>query len=133
MPLFEREREVGPSQEVINRLNQHNRRLRILEQGQRSLVDRIESINKTLTESFKEIQKKLERIDQRLDKIEADLETKRKEIELIKKELRIKADQRELEKINKYINLIDPLRQKFVREEDVRRIIQESMKFEVMR
>ncbi len=115
-------------EELVKRINEQSRRLRILEERNRSNEGRIIALEEMLLnikekqkEEFSEVLKKLGDLEKSLLKLE-------NELQKITKELAKTAKKTELQEVEHLIDLFNPLVSKFVTKEEVKRMIEEALR-----
>ncbi|MEE9323135.1 MAG: hypothetical protein V3U72_01185 [Candidatus Aenigmarchaeota archaeon] len=123
-PDEKRERIMG---DLINRVNENVRRLRVIEQRIQAIDTRINSVeqnflsyNKNIQKSFSERDSKISNLEDRVSKIE----TVSKEI---LKQLKLVATKSNVEEIKQLISIYDPLKSKFVTNEEMERFVGERL------
>lgn len=112
--------------DIINRVNENVRRLRVIEQKIQAIDTRINSVEQNVVSYNKNIQKslsdrdaKITSLDQRIGKIE----TTSKEI---LKQLKLVATKSNVEELKELLSIYDPLRSKFVTKEEMERFVSEK-------
>jgi len=119
------EKDTRALTEVLQRLNEHGRRIRLLEER----VDRIVSSLHTLEEESKNAQSELkvglERRDLKIKEILEVLDTIKKELARIDAELSKLATKAELKEIKTFIDVLNPITSKFVTKDEVERMLED--------
>ena len=112
--------------DIINRVNENVRRLRVIEQKLQATESRINSLeqnmvsyNKNMQKAFSERDGKITVLDNRLAK----METTSKEI---LKQLKLVATKANFEEVKQLISLYDPLKSSFVTKEEMERFVDEK-------
>jgi len=119
------EKDTRALTEVLQRLNEHGRRIRLLEER----VDRIVSSLHTLEEESKNAQSELkvglERRDLKIKEILEVLDTIKKELARMEAELSKLATKTELKEIKTFIDVLNPITSKFVTKDEVERMLED--------
>ncbi len=113
--------------DIINRVNENVRRLRVIEQKIRAIDTRISSVEQNMVLYNKNIQKSLSDRDSKISSLEErmlKIETTSKEI---LKQLKLVATKANVEEIKQLISLYDPLKSNFVTKEEMGRFVEERM------
>ncbi len=112
--------------DLINRVNENVRRLRVIEQRIQAIDTRINSVeqnvvsyNKNVQKSFSDRDSKISNLEDRISKIE----TTSKEI---LKQLKLVATKTNVEEVKQLISIYDPLKSKFVTREEMERFVEEG-------
>lgn len=110
-------------EEVVRRINEHGRRLRLLEERSRGIETRLGTVEESILrnsdaarEDVEKISSVLKDLDTRLLKIEND-------IEKMAKDIAKSARRTELQEIENLLKLYSPLTSTFVTKEQVERMI----------
>ena len=112
---------------IVDRINTHTKRLRMLEQSTKVLSSRVNNIEQIINKQHRETRVALSKIDNNLKKqIERInmFENTLKEIKIQMKRFATKIDVKSLERL---IDMYSPLESKFVTKEEVERIIEERI------
>lgn len=114
------EQEFSPQEEaMIDTIG----RIRTLEGQYNLLRDRVLIINNNMIEEYKRIMAEMKALNEESREIKRDMFKIKETIKHLVKELELFARKEDLQVLEKYINLWNPL--KFTTEEDVKRIIEE--------
>jgi len=104
---------------IINRVNENIRRLRIMEQKMEAIDARIDSAEQNIMGQTKNFQKSLEERDMKMTEVDErlmGLETTTKEI---LKQLRMVATKSKVEELKELIEIYNPLKSSFVTKEEL--------------
>ena len=111
---------------IVNRVNDFNRRIRDLEEKVRNLTARVNTLDDSLLEKTNSLQDDIQELEDNLsetrDRI-ANLEVDIKEINREKKNF---VSSQELEEIENYMDLMNPIKSSFVTKKEVRELLQEN-------
>ena len=125
---FERhdEDEKKVTGELVKRMNDDTRRIRIMEQR----IDRVESSVEGLQENalnqLTDLKLSLERINDKIVSVSEKLMTIEGEILRLNKELSKTATKRELKQMETFVDLINPITAKFATKDEVEKMIEFS-------
>ena len=112
-------------------LNEVITRLRSLESKYNLITEKILVVNKNMIDEYKLVSRHLKAIESELKELKLEMNKIKEVIKDIAKETESYARKENVKVLEKYINLIDPL--KFATEEDVKRIIEEVIRSERQR
>ncbi|MDO8628719.1 MAG: hypothetical protein Q7R56_03120 [Nanoarchaeota archaeon] len=113
-------------QDLNTVLSDFNTRIRSLE-GKYSLFgERLLVVNQNMIEEYKKLMKELQVMESELKDFRVELTTMRETLKEVLKETSLFARKGDVKVLEKYINLWDPF--KFVTEDDVRRLIDDTKK-----
>ena len=111
---------------IVNRVNDFNRRIRDLEEKVRNMNARVNTIDdslldktNTLQENIQELEDDLESIRDRIANLEVDI----KEINREKKDF---ITDQELEEVENYMDLMNPIKSSFVTKKEMKKFIKEE-------
>jgi hypothetical protein len=113
--------------DIINRVNENVRRLRVIEQRIQAIDTRINSLEQNVVSYNKNIQKSLSDRDSKISNLEnriVKMETTSKEI---LKQLKLVATKTNVEEIKELISIYDPLRSNFVTKEEMETFVKEKV------
>ncbi len=109
--------------ELVMRVNDNTRRIRVAEERVRNLDRRTDSIEKTLIEENKGVNKELENVRVELKEARDRIANIGVDMINFKKELKKTVTARELREIQEYINLIMPITTKYVTKKEVEEMV----------
>jgi seryl-tRNA synthetase len=115
-------------EEIIKRVNEHSRRLRLIEERNRALEMRIGTAEETILRNNENMRDEIAKINVRLREIEERLMRIENDIQKILKDLAKTARKTELRELEHLINLFNPLKSTFITREEVERLIKEKIK-----
>ena len=109
---------------IAYRLNDHNRRIRLLEEK----IDRITNAISVLEESLKEVKADVkiqnDRLKSKIDEMNRSLEEVRSEIEKLNSLLEKKADKTDLAELKSFIDVLNPIKSVFVTKDELKRALE---------
>ena len=119
-----------PQQDIINqvvdRVNDFNRRVRDLEEKIRNLSARVDALDDTVmnktesnSEDIQDVENDINEISDRVANLEVDIKN-------INREKRKFVTSQELDEIENYMNLMNPINSSFVTEKEVKEMIEED-------
>jgi len=114
--------------EVVKRLNEHGRRLRVLEQRMERVENELTNLEKIVSRGTEELKIKIERVGEKLSNLSTSISQKEKEIEKIWKEMEKLASKEELNEIKSYVEVFNPLKSTFVTREELERMLEDLKK-----
>ena len=114
--------------EVVKRLNEHGRRLRVLEQRMERVENELTNLEKIVSRGTEELKIKIERVGEKLSNLSISISQKEKEIEKIWKEMEKLASKEELNEIKSYVEVFNPLKSTFVTREELERMLEDLKK-----
>ncbi|MCD6478091.1 MAG: hypothetical protein J7K87_03740 [Candidatus Aenigmarchaeota archaeon] len=126
MAVFRGSSDAQLTDELIKRLNESTRRIRDLEEFNRTLETKIDSMEMRLIKRQSEIKTRFDEIEKSVKDLNIRLMKIENENEKIKKSLEKTATKLELEEIENFIKLMDPIKMNFVTRNEVERMIKES-------
>src|SRR3989344_1931310 len=112
-------------------LNEVVTRLRSLESKYNVITEKTLMVNKNMIDEYKLVSRHLKAIESELKELKLEINKIKEVVRDVAKETENYARKENVKVLEKYINLIDPL--KFATEEDVKRIIEEVIKSERQR
>jgi len=116
---------VGLSSELVRRMNEDARRIKSIEQK----MDRLENTLITLEESalmqMNELKINLERISSKISALADRLNTIENDIVRVNKELGKTATKAEVKQIETFVDLVNPIKAKFVTRDELERMLEE--------
>ena len=114
--------------ELVRRLNEHGRRLRVMENRNsviesklNSVEDAILKMNDDLKERFKEMADISKDFDTKFMKLENDINRANKNMEKM-------AKKSELKELENMVSLFNPITSKFITKKDLERLLEERMR-----
>lgn len=126
---FERhgEEEEKLTSELVKRMNESTRRIRIIEQGVDKLESSIGSIQEGTLTQLNDLKLALEKINNKIVSVSEKLVNIEGEILRLSKELSKTATKRELKQMEIFIDLINPITAKFATKDEVEKMIDNKM------
>ncbi len=112
-------------------LNEVIARLRSLESKYNIITEKTLMVNKNMIDEYKLVSRHLKAIESDIKELKLELNKAREVIKDVAKETENYARKENVKVLEKYINLIDPL--KFATEDDVRKIVEEVIRSERQR
>ncbi|MEK6909553.1 MAG: hypothetical protein AABW61_00575 [Candidatus Aenigmatarchaeota archaeon] len=122
---FERhgEEEGKLTAELVKRLNEDTRRIRIVEQRIDRLENSIDTLQENALTQLNDLKLALEKINNKIVSVSEKLVSIEGEILRLGKEISKTATKRELKQMETFIDLINPITAKFVTKDEVERMI----------
>ncbi len=126
---FERhdEEERKLTAELVKRINEDTRRIRIIEQRVDRLESSIESVQENTLTQLNDLKLSLEKISDKIVSVSEKLINIEGEILRLSKELSRTATKRELKQMETFIDLINPITAKFTTKDEVEKMIENKI------
>jgi prefoldin subunit 5 len=116
------------TEEMIRRLNEDSRRIRIVEQRLDRIEQQIETLESTALNQMEDIKIGLEKMAAKITLISDKLNGIENEMARINKEISKTASRAELKEIETFIDLVNPITSKFVTKDEMQREFEERIK-----
>ena len=113
--------------ELINRTNSNGKRLRILEQRNDALENRINSLEKFMAEQTKQIQKSVTGVERLMNKWDVRVTRVEGALREVMKQVKKLATTAKIRELKQLIEIYNPLKSAFTTKEEVQRLIEEKM------
>jgi len=113
--------------ELINRVNENIRRLRVLENRVKSLDNRINSMEQNSLAHSKNDQKSLSERDSRMAFIEERLRKSEMLTKEIIKQMKFVSTKSDVEELKHLVDIYNPLKSKFITKEEAENLISEKL------
>ncbi len=110
-------------EEIVKRVNEHARRIRILEERNRASDMRTASIEEGLLKTRDLIREEFEKLNEKILDLERRIMKIENEIERINKDMKKMAKKTEIKELEAIFNIFSPLKSKFITKEEVEDII----------
>ncbi|MCK5321801.1 MAG: hypothetical protein KAJ47_00900 [Candidatus Aenigmarchaeota archaeon] len=115
--------------EMSRRLNDNTRRIRVLEEKQDNIEDRLNVVEKRLMEDIQNVNKDLGAIQQDTKTLGDRLTNGEVDIKKLNIHIKKMISRKELAELREYIELITPLTSKFITRKEVEELIREHVSF----
>ncbi len=113
--------------ELVKRMNEDTRRIRIIEQRVDRLENSIESIQENSLTQLNDLKLALEKINNKIVSVSDKLMNIEGEILRLSKEISKTATKRELKQMETFIDLINPITAKFATKDEVEKMIDNKL------
>ncbi len=113
--------------ELINRVNENIRRLRVLENRVKTLDNRINSMEQGTLAQNRKLQQSLAERDAKITSLEERMLKAETTIKEIVKQLKFVATKTNVEELKNLVEIFNPLKSKFVTKEELENIINERI------
>ncbi len=113
--------------ELVDRVKENSRRIRDLEQNTKSFGASLESIEKRIIKLEEEGDENLKNMKEELDDITTDLMKVENTISKIKDRLEDVPSRIELDELKNFIDLISPMQNEFITEDEARSLINKEL------
>lgn len=114
--------------ELIRRLNDNSKRLRLVEQKITSLESTLSNIDQTAVEQFKQAKLSSDKLNAKIDEISNRIAKVEDDTRKLAKQMERAATRTELREIQGFIDLINPMKSQFVTISEVRKMIEDLKK-----
>lgn len=113
--------------EIINRMNEDVRRIRLLEEKTGKIETRINDIEKTVLTQLDDLKISLERISNKISSISERLTALENENLRINKELGKCATKVEVKQLETFVDVINPITSRFATKDEIERMVEERI------
>lgn len=110
--------------QVVKRVNDFNRRVRDLEEKIRNLNARVNTLDDTILEKTKSLSQDIQDLEEEIEGIRDRLANMEVDIKEINREKRKFVSSQELEEIENYMDLMNPINSSFATRKEVREIVE---------
>jgi len=114
--------------EILRRVNEDNRRIRLLEQRMDRMDDSVGGLEDNVLSELDELKIGIERLSDKILKIGEKLKGIEDEIEKMRKDLGKTATKSEVKQLETFVNIVNPITSKFVTKEELERIMEERIR-----
>ena len=111
--------------EILRRVNEESRRVRILEQRMDRIYDSVNSLQENVISQLDDLKLSIERLSDKVLKVSERLNGIENEIEKVNKGLGKAATKAEVKQIETFMNIVNPITSKFVTKEELERLLEE--------
>ncbi|MEM2146529.1 MAG: hypothetical protein QW279_14300 [Candidatus Jordarchaeaceae archaeon] len=111
--------------EILRRVNEESRRVRILEQRMDRIYDSVNTLEENIISQLDDLKIGIERLSDKILKISERLNIIENEIDKVNKGLGKAATKSELKQLEAFINVVNPITSKFLTKEQLERILEE--------
>ncbi len=105
--------------QIINRVNDFNRRMRDLEEKIRNLTARVNTLDDTIMNKTKTLNNDLQELDDEIGELSDRIANLEVDVKEINREKRKYVSQQELEEMENYMDLMNPVNSNFTTEKQV--------------
>ncbi len=113
--------------ELMRRVNDDTKRLRLLEQRSVAMDSRVASLEQTLLEQFKKINQAFDRLSQKIDESNDRISKIEDDTKKLVRQMDRVASKTELREIQGFIDLINPIKSNFVTKPEIERMLEEKL------
>lgn len=122
----------GIASEVSRRMNEESRRMKVIEQRIDRMEQQLQSLETTAIAQMDDIRVSMERMIAKITGIADRLTGIESELMRINKELGKTAGKAELKQLETYIDIMNPIKSKFITKDELDRVIEEKIKKHVI-
>ena len=119
---------AGITSETIHRLNESSRRMKMIEQRIDRIDQQLQSLENTAISQMDSIRVNLERMIAKITGIAERLTSIENELLRINKDLGKTAGKAEVKQLETYIDIMNPIKSKFITKDELDRILDEKIK-----
>jgi hypothetical protein len=112
--------------ELVNRTNTNTKRLRILEQRNTTMENRINSLEKFMSEQFRQTQKSITQVEKTMLKWDVRVTRTEGALREIMKNVKRLATTTKIRELEQLVEIYNPLKSNFTTKEEVQRMIEEG-------
>lgn len=112
--------------ELVNRINEDTRRIRLLEQRVERIEARVSETEKTILTEMDDLKISLERITNKINSFSEKLGALENEILKISKALEKAATKAEVKELEAFIEIFNPIKSKFVTKDELEKMLKEK-------
>ncbi len=113
--------------ELMRRVNDDTKRLRLLEQRSVAMDSRVASLEQTLLEQFKKVNQAFDRLSQKIDESNDRIAKIEDDTKKLVRQMDRVASKTELREIQGFIDLINPIKSNFVTKPEIERMLKEKL------
>ncbi|MFB6292537.1 MAG: hypothetical protein ABEI58_04050 [Candidatus Nanohaloarchaea archaeon] len=121
---------MAPQQDLINqvvdRVNDFNRRMRDIEEKVRNLTARVNNLDESLLNKTKSLSDDIQELEDEIEDVRDRIANMEVDIKEINREKRKFVSSQELEEIENYMKLMNPINSSFTTESEVKELIEEE-------
>ena len=111
--------------EILRRVNEESRRIRILEQRMDRIYDSVNGLQENVISQLNDLKFGIERLSDKILKLSERLTGIENEIEKVNKGLGKAATKAEVKQIETFMDIVNPITSKFVTKEELERTLEE--------
>lgn len=112
--------------QIVNRVNDFNRRVRDLEEKLRNLNARVNTLDESLLNKTKSISNDIQELEDEIEGVRDRVANLEVDIKEINREKRKFVSEQELEEMQNYLKLMNPMNSAFVTEKQVKELLDEK-------
>ncbi len=129
MAVFEKKQDFqSVIAEIIRRVNDNSKRLRLVEQRGSNLESGMETIDKGVLEQFKQVRISLDKINAHIEELSNRIAKLEDDSRKMSKQLERVATKTELKEVQGFIDLINPMKSSFITRPEVKRMLDDMKK-----
>jgi len=114
--------------EIINRINEDRRRIRLIEQNIDRVESGINSLERSVLAQLGDVKISVERVNNKLSDLSNKTIAMEAEISRISKTTKKAATKTEIQQLEKFIDLVNPITSKFVTRDELERALEERIR-----
>jgi len=111
--------------QVVNRVNDFNRRIRDLEEKVRNMNARVNTIDESLLEKHQDLNEQIQELEDELGDIRDRLANIEVDVKEINRDKRNFVTEKDLDEIENYMELMNPINSSFVTKKQVKELLEE--------
>jgi len=114
--------------EILRRVNEESRRIRILEQRMDRIYDSANNLQENVISQLNDLKLGIERLSDKILKLSERLTNIESEIDKVNKGLGKAATKAEIKQLETFVNIVNPITSKFITKEELERIMEERIR-----
>lgn len=114
--------------EIVNRINEDTRRIRLLEQRSEKIENRLRELEDNVSSQLGDLKISLERISNKISSISEKLAATESETLKMNKALEKTVSKAEVKQLETFIDVLNPVTSRFVTKEEMERMLEERLK-----
>lgn len=112
--------------QIVNRVNDFNRRIRDLEEKVRNLNARVNTLDDSLLNKTKDLSNNIQDLEEEISQVRDRLANMEVDIKEINREKRKFVTSNELEEMENYMDLMNPINSSFVTKKEAKQMVESS-------
>ncbi|MBC5792984.1 MAG: hypothetical protein H8Z69_02980 [Nanohaloarchaea archaeon] len=110
---------------IVNRVNDFNRRVRDLEEQVRNINARVNTLDDTVLEKTKDLSGDIQELEDEIEEIRDRMANMEVDIKDLNRERRKYVSKQEIEEIENYMELMNPIKSSFMTKKEVKKLMSE--------
>lgn len=111
---------------LVNRVNDFNKRIRDLEEKMRNLTARVNTIDDSLLEKTNDLQEDIQDLEDEISDVRDRIANMEVDIKELNREKKKYVTQQEIDEIENYMDLMNPIQSSFATKKEVKELVNEN-------